>query len=263
MDTTIGEPRTESVRAPLVPPLPTTRVLVWDLPTRLLHWLLALSFAGALAVSVSVRHRSGVFPLHMLLGVIAALAVVLRAVWGFVGSRYARFSSFALAPRALLRYLWSQATGKGESHVGHNPATSWVALAILVSVLGVAATGAMAAMGVRSMRSVHQLVAYGTALLVVLHVAGVALHALRRRDDLVLGMVDGKKAVPSRRGLRSAHPIVALVFLALIGGAAVELVHLYDAASRTLALPGIAQMRLGGGARKRSLHPLPPPRERD
>src|SRR5262249_45512475 len=141
MNTTIGAARTEPVRAPLVPPLPTTRVLVWDLPTRLLHWLLALSFAGAFAVAVAVRHRSGVFSLHMLLGVIAALVVVLRAAWGFVGSRYARFGAFALAPRALLRYLWALATGKDERHVGHNPAASWVALAMLVSVLGVAVTG--------------------------------------------------------------------------------------------------------------------------
>jgi cytochrome b len=220
-----------------------------------LHWVLAVSFVGALAVAVSVRHRSGVFPLHMLLGVIAALAVVLRVAWGLIGSRYARFGSFALAPRALLRYLWSLVTGKGEGHVGHNPATSWVALALLVSVLGIAVTGAMTAMGVRSMRDVHRLLAYGTALLVALHVAGVAFHALRRRDGLVLGMVDGKKAVPSQRGLRSAHPIVALVFLALIGGAAVEIVHLYDAARRTIKLPGIAQVRLGSGARKRSLRP--------
>jgi hypothetical protein len=184
-------------------------------------------------------------------------------IWGFVGSRYARFGSFALAPRALFRYLWALATGKGESHVGHNPATSWVALAMLVSVLGVAVTGAMAAMGVWSLRHVHALFAYGTALLAVLHVAGVALHALRRRDDLVLGMIDGRKAVPSQRGLRSTHPIVALVFLVLIGGAAVELVRSYDASRRTLALPGIAQVRLGSGAKKRALRALPPPRERD
>jgi hypothetical protein len=134
---------------------------------------------------------------------------------------------------------------------------------MLVSVLGVAVTGTMAAMGVRSMRHVHQLVAYGTVALIALHVAGVAFHALRRRDDLVLGMVDGKKTVPSQRGLRSTHPIVALVFIALIGGAAVELVRSYDTASRTLALPGMAQVRLGSGAKKRVTRALPPPRETD
>ncbi|MFT3771741.1 MAG: cytochrome b/b6 domain-containing protein [Minicystis sp.] len=88
------------------------RVLVWDLPTRLLHWLLAASFIGAFAVAVLSEHRNPVFAVHMLLGAIAAFVVVLRIAWGFVGLRYARFRSFAFGPRAVVEYVRGAFAGR-------------------------------------------------------------------------------------------------------------------------------------------------------
>jgi len=105
----------------LIPAIPTRRVLVWDLPTRILHWLLAGSFTGAFAIAMLVRHRSPAFPLHMLLGAVTALVVVLRVLWGFVGSRYARFRSFAFGPGAVLGYLRGLVTGAGRGARGAQP----------------------------------------------------------------------------------------------------------------------------------------------
>lgn len=220
---------------------PTTRVLVWDLPTRLLHWLLAASFTGAFAIAVLVKHRSPTFAVHMLLGAIAALVVVLRVVWGFVGSRYARFRSFAFGPRAVWDYMRGAFTAKGEAHVGHNPANGWAAYAMLVSTLGVAVTGALISRGGHAVKEVHEFFAYTMVGLVAVHLAGVVLHTVRRRQNIVLGMIDGKKPAAPAQAIGSAHPFVALAFVGLIGAWAGSLVQGYDAAARTVTIPAIGQ----------------------
>ncbi len=74
------------------------RILVWDLPTRLMHWTLALSFAGAFVTAESERWRD----VHVLFGYTVLEVVLLRVIWGFVGTRHARFVSFAAGPRAAL-----------------------------------------------------------------------------------------------------------------------------------------------------------------
>ena len=67
----------------------TRRILVWDAPTRLFHWLLALSFLGAYLTAESEQWRL----VHITLGYTMAALVGFRLVWGMVGTRYARFSA--------------------------------------------------------------------------------------------------------------------------------------------------------------------------
>ncbi|HVY44386.1 MAG TPA: cytochrome b/b6 domain-containing protein [Minicystis sp.] len=228
--------------------MPTTRVLVWDLPTRILHFGLAACFVGAFVIAVFVRHRSAAFPLHMLLGAVAAFVIVLRIVWGFVGSRYARFRTFAFGPRALLAYLRGMISAAGEDHVGHNPANAWAAFAMLASILGAAVTGALISVGGRPVREIHEVFAYGAVTIVVVHLAGIALHTLRRRENIALGMIDGKKAAAPALAIRSARPVAALVLLAAIGAWAGVLVAGYDAAQHTETIPGLeVSIKLGGG----------------
>src|SRR4051812_17502581 len=76
------------------------QVLVWDLPVRAFHWLIALCFAGAWLTAESEQWQL----LHVTLGYTMAILVVFRLVWGMVGSRYARFSSFVRGPAAVARY---------------------------------------------------------------------------------------------------------------------------------------------------------------
>lgn len=236
----------------------TKRVLVWDLPTRLLHWLLAASFTGAFAVAVLSEHRNPAFAVHMLLGAIAALVVVLRIAWGFVGSRYARFRSFAFGPRAVVEYLRGAFAGRGEAHVGHNPANGWAAYAMLVSTIGVAITGALIARGGHAVKEIHELFAYSMVGLVGVHLAGIALHVVRRRDNIALGMIDGKKPAAPAQAIGTAHPLVALLMVGLVGAWMGSLIHGYDAAGRRVTIPGLGQsIQLGerkeaGGATHRS-----------
>ena len=105
------------------------RVLVWDLPTRVFHWLLAASFAGAWLTGESERWRD----VHMMLGYSVAGLILFRIVWGFVGSRYARFRSFVFRPSELFAYLRSLATRSPRHYLGHNPAGS-IAIFLLLGL---------------------------------------------------------------------------------------------------------------------------------
>src|SRR5689334_6424020 len=113
------------------------RILVWDLPTRAFHWLLAASFLGAFVTAESERYRD----IHVVLGYTVLGLVAFRFLWGVVGTRYARFSAFPIAPQRVLSYVRSLLTPSPQHHVGHNPAGSLAIYAILASAVLAAVTG--------------------------------------------------------------------------------------------------------------------------
>ncbi|GAB4477135.1 MAG: hypothetical protein OHK0044_23380 [Burkholderiaceae bacterium] len=170
----------------------SNKILVWDLPTRAFHWLLALSFAGAWLTAESERWRD----VHVLLGYTAAGLVAFRLLWGFVGTRYARFASFTLAPRAVFDYLKSLAALRPQHYVGHNPAGSWAILALLALLAATAATGwaSYAQIGPRWLEELHEGAANATLALVLLHVAAVVVSSLLHRENLVAAMLSGYKS---------------------------------------------------------------------
>jgi len=84
------------------------KIRVWDLPVRVFHWRLASSFAVAYLVGESDSLRN----LHVVLGYTATGLILFRVVWGFVGSQFARFSSFAFSPGAAIGYLRSLAAAR-------------------------------------------------------------------------------------------------------------------------------------------------------
>lgn len=221
-----------------------TRILVWDLPTRAFHWLLAASVLGAFAIAVLVDDEGAMFPLHMLLGAVGAFLVVLRLFWGLVGSRYARFGSFAFGPRAVIEYAKGIFTGKGERHVGHNPGSSVAIFAILALTAGVAITGALMSSLGDVAKELHEVLAYSLIGVTGAHVIGVVVHTLRRRENITLAMLDGRKEGETAQAIPSAHPLVAAALLGLTALWSVALVRGYDAASRSVVLPGGSRLAL-------------------
>ena len=172
-------------------------IRVWDLPVRLFHWLLAGSFAVAYSVAESEQLRN----VHVILGYTAVGLILFRILWGFVGSRYARFASFAFSPAAAVRYL--RGLGKpGEHFVGHNPAGSYAIYAILLIGLLTGVTGYMtlSEQGGESLEEVHELFANMWLALVIVHVAGVVIGSWLHRENLVRSMITGyKREVPSEK----------------------------------------------------------------
>lgn len=190
------------------------RTLVWDLPTRVFHWLLAATFAGAYLISDGERLRD----VHILLGYSTAGLVAFRVLWGLVGTRYARFTSFPLAPRALFGYLRSLLSLSPSHYFGHNPAGSWAILGMLALIAGTALTGWANAVevGPEWMEDVHEAFANATLALIVVHVGAVIASSLLHRENLPRAMVTGFKpgSGPAAGGTRW---FVAAALVAVLG----------------------------------------------
>ena len=183
-----------------------SKVLVWDLPTRLAHWLLAASFVGAFATGDSERLRD----VHVILGYTMLGIVAFRLVWGLVGTRYARFSSFAFGPRSVLSYLGSLVKGTPQHHLGHNPAGSWAiyALLLLTALAGATGYATYGDMGGRWMEELHEGIANALLAVVIVHVLGVIVSSILHRENLVGGMISGRKSGTPGDGLRHRHVLL-------------------------------------------------------
>ncbi len=192
------------------------RVLVWDLPVRVFHWLLALSFAGAWISAESERWRL----LHVTLGDTLGGLIVFRVLWGLVGSRHARFSDFVRGPRAVLRYLGALLRGRPEHHVGHNPAGALAIVAMLgLGALIVASGWALYNdIGGDVFEELHEAAANLMLAVVAVHVAGVAIASRLHHENLVGAMFSGRKAATPADGIRSAwRSVAALMLVAVLG----------------------------------------------
>jgi cytochrome b len=191
------------------------RILVWDLPTRLFHWLLAATFAGAWLTAESERWIG----VHVTLGYTFAGLIVFRVAWGFVGSRYARFSSFVTGPGPVKRYVASILAFRPEHHVGHNPAGGWAVLALLGLGLATALSG-YAAYNASShlLEELHEGVAGAMLALVFVHVGAVLASSLIHRENLVSAMWHGFKRGSPAEAIRRKRWIAAGALLALVAG---------------------------------------------
>ena len=190
------------------------KVLVWDAPVRVFHWLMVLSFVGAYLTAESERWRL----VHVTLGYTMAGLVVFRIVWGLVGTRHARFSSFVRGPAAIAGYLRGLIRGRPERHVGHNPAGAVAIVSLLVSTVVVAATGwaAYNEVGGEALEELHELIANAMLAIVGAHVAGVLIGSWLHRDNLIGAMLTGRKPVHPTDGVRSAWRSVAILMLAAV-----------------------------------------------
>lgn len=169
---------------------PVDEVRVWDPLVRLFHWSLVTALAVAFLAEDSLS-------IHEAAGYVALALIGLRIVWGFLGSRHARFVDFVPSPRSLARYLSSLAHGRAERHLGHNPAGGVMILALLTGVAAVGISGWLTTTdrfwGVRWLEDLHELLAYGLLVLVGCHVLGVLVSSLLHRENLVRAMIVGRK----------------------------------------------------------------------
>jgi len=195
--------------------LPAARVPVWDAPVRLVHGLLIACFAGAWLTAESERLRL----IHETLGWTMLGLVAFRIVWGFVGTRHARFASFVRGPAAALAHL-KQLLARRVEHegAGHNPAGGLAVLALLGGVALAAGSGWAAASGFggHAVEELHEFVVHALLALVALHVAAVVVTSVLQRRNLVGAMVTGRAELPPSEGITQARRGVALLVLAAV-----------------------------------------------
>jgi cytochrome b len=152
------------------------RMRVWDSPVFLSHWLLAACFMGAILTQDSEQFRL----VHVTMGYTMLGIVVFRTIWGFIGSKYARFST--IRPRLLKvrQNIQSLLTGKREALIGLNTIGFFAAYLLMFLVLLVSATGYLAfnEIGPELVSELHELVANFLIGIVVVHVGSILLNAL-------------------------------------------------------------------------------------
>lgn len=184
-------------------------VRVWDLPTRIFHWLLALAVVGMV---VTGKVGGNWIDWHMRLGLLIGALLVFRLLWGLVGGRWSRFANFVYAPGALWRHLQGRPRPGDHFEVGHSPLGSLSVFALLAVFTAQVATGLVADDEIATTGPLNRFVSGATAslatgwhkvwgewliyTLVGLHVAAIAWYGLRRKRNLVGPMWHGDKRLP-------------------------------------------------------------------
>jgi cytochrome b len=214
--------------------------LIYDLPTRLFHWLFAGFFLLSFIIAKTVDDESLIFSFHMLSGLMLGGLVIWRMIWGFIGSKHAQFSGFPLRPTELKDYFLGMISGSKKRWSGHNPASSWAAIAMLFLALGLSITGYLMSTGQKeTFEDIHELMANSFIIIVVLHVAGVILHTIRHQDAIALSMMDGKKEIPeSASAIPSSRGLAAVFLLVLVVTSGFSLYKNFDSQNRTLNIFG-------------------------
>jgi cytochrome b len=218
---------------------PARGVLIWDLPTRLFHWALVLAVAGAFLSQWFYEHIP--FWIHRACGIAALVLVLFRILWGFAGTRHARFADFVSTPRSTWQYLKAVCRRQSAPVAGHTPTGGWMILILLGLIAVQAGLGLYAndetdsagplvgwvshAVSNRMTGWHHRI---GTALWVAIaiHVLAVAFYQLVLREDLVRSLWNGRRnGIPVSEGISGHQWGRAALILLLCAGAIAAIIE--------------------------------------
>jgi cytochrome b len=220
----------------------STPVRVWDLPTRLFHWALAVCVVASVG---SAWAGGNAMVWHFRLGYVVFTLLAFRLVWGLVGGHWSRFVNFVYAPDTVLRYLRGESRPHEHHEVGHNPLGAFSVFALLALLAAQVATGLFADDEIANTGPLIKYVSGATSLaltkwhkafgqwliiaLVLLHVAAIVFYLVKKKHNLVRPMIVGDK--PLAPGVPAAvdtgrSRLLALVLVALCGGLVAWLVSL-------------------------------------
>jgi len=184
---------------------PDRQVLVWDVPTRLFHWLLA---ALVIVSFVSGKIGGTWMQYHLWSGYAVLTLLAFRLAWGFVGGRHVRFSAFVRGPRAVLRYAQTLLQPDAPKHLGHNPLGGWSVMAMLAALVLQAGTGLFANDDIFTEGPLYPLVSKATSdwltvihklnqqvilVLVGVHIMAVLFYLVIKHENLIQPMFSGRK----------------------------------------------------------------------
>jgi cytochrome b len=171
------------------------KILVWDRFVRLFHWGLAISFLSA------YWFDNGQGLLHQCLGYTSLVLVAARVIWGFVGSKHARFADFVPGPNRLWHYMRAMLQWREPHYLGHNPAAAVMILFLLGMIISIGVTGWMMTLdaywGNDNLQDLHLLLVNITLVAVAIHVTAAVYASLRHKENLIWSMISGHKHAPS------------------------------------------------------------------
>ena len=201
-------------------------VEVWDILIRVFHWSLMVSFI------VAYLTRTGKNELHIYAGYTVLGLIIFRVVWGFIGSRHARFGNFVTSYSPVERYVKNLFSKKPKRYVGHNPLGGWMVIAMLITLFMLSYSGLKLhdiqsgggpitmqmpsinpissayaqddveqflirekdEVGEDYWKELHAQYTYLMLVLIALHLAGVVVSSVLYKENIVKEMLTGKKA---------------------------------------------------------------------
>ena len=209
----------------------SARRLVWDLPTRLFHWALALTLAGSW---ITAEAGFEYFKYHLWCGYTALTLIAFRLIWGVVGPRHARFAGFLHGPGKVLRSLKSLVSRDASTHAGHSPHAGWATVVLLAAVATQATSGMFISDDIFYAGPYNAVVSSATAgqlaqlhhlnftwlqILVALHLSTMLWYRLRKGQNLVGAMITGRKTAAEADAIPSSRLwLGAAIFAACAGG---------------------------------------------
>ena len=211
------------------------KILVWDIPARLFHWAFAASLTAAIGIGFLVDHEQSLFQLHMVFGIAALFLLAVRVVLGFVGSRYARFSSYPVHPREIVGYMISAAVSKSKLYAGNNPGSAMAAMLMFLLVPALFLSGI--GYGGEAIKELHEICAWTLLAVIAMHLAGLAWHTIRHGENISLAMVTGKKTGKPEDAISSAHPAWGAIILIGAGLWIAVLFANHNSNAATIKLP--------------------------
>lgn len=186
-------------------------ILVWDIPTRVFHWLLVICFAGAWLTSESERLQM----IHYAFGYSACVLVIFRVVWGFIGTRYARFTQFLKGPAEMMSHAKGLLSSNPHNTVGHNPVGGIVMVGLMLLILLIGLTGYFSVKEFLGdlMGEAHEVIASLALAAVVIHIAAAIIMSLLQKENLVRSMVTGKKQGLPEQAIRFPQYLIGLLLI--------------------------------------------------
>lgn len=222
------------------------KILIWDLPIRYFHWFLVIGFSGAAIIALGFGDDHPNFAYHAIIGLILFLMVILRILYGFIGTTYARFKSFLFNPTELFGYLKSALMRNDKPYLGHNPGTAYAMFVMLALIIGIVLTGIQLGLGNENLEELHEIFVYTLLGIVGLHIIGIIFHIFRHRENIIASMIHGKKTSDSESGISSSRPVILIIFLALLSLFTFDLLSNYQEINKTINVPIVGvQLQIG------------------
>ncbi|MBN22000.1 MAG: cytochrome b [Bdellovibrionaceae bacterium] len=213
----------------------------YDLPLRIFHWTFAILFVLSFSIGNYIDDDSVLHAYHMLSGILMTFIVILRLFWARLGSKTSRINHFRLQPSELISYFKSVFSHDSKRYLGHNPASSYAAIFMILFTLGLFSSGLLMTFKIEKhfFKETHEIFANLFLLLVILHISGVFLHQWKHKDGMIFSMLNGKKEmITDEEEIKSQHGIVAIIFTFLIIGMGSYLVSHFDRNTGILSIYG-------------------------
>lgn len=179
-------------------------IKVWDASTRLFHWALV---ASVFICWLSMEYRW--LDVHKWSGIFVLFLLIFRVIWGFLGSKTARFSDFFVWPWQAFFYLRESLANKNNTyHAGHNPAGGWMVIILILLLSGQVITGLLANDDVGFngpfadsvtkdisdiATKIHAVLFKSLLIMVWLHIVAVYFYVLVKWQNLFMAMITGNK----------------------------------------------------------------------